>query len=98
MSRLTALTPHGAALPPAAPADAVAKSAGWQPIETAPKDALVDVFNNGRRYASCHYDVICREFRHITACGVLIRLKNATHWMPLPAAPDAAMQGKESGK
>ena len=60
---------------------------GWQPIETVPKDGLVDILNDGRRYAGCHYDRICDEFRHITACGVLIRLKTATHWMPLPAAP-----------
>lgn len=63
--------------------------AEWQPIETAPKDGLVDIFANGRRYAGCHYDRICGEYRHITACGVLVRLGSATHWMPEPAAPTA---------
>jgi hypothetical protein len=61
----------------------------WQPIETAPKErgGLVDIICNERRYAGCHYDRICDEYRHITACGVLIRLKGATHWMQPPAAP-----------
>lgn len=61
----------------------------WQPIETAPKTdgGLVDIMCNGRRYAGCHYDKICGEYRHITACGVLVRLGGATHWMPAPAAP-----------
>lgn len=61
----------------------------WQPIETAPKErgGLVDIICNERRYTGCHYDRICDEYRHITACGVLIRLKGATHWMPIPAAP-----------
>lgn len=60
----------------------------WQPIATAPKGgALVDILNDGRRYAGCHYDRICDEFRHITACGTLIQLKQATHWMPLPGSP-----------
>lgn len=63
--------------------------AGWKPIETAPKDCLVDILNDGRRYAGCHYDRICDEYRHITACGVLIRLKNATHWMPIPPTTSA---------
>lgn len=61
----------------------------WMPIETAPKDVLVDIWLDGRRYADCHYDRICDEFRHITKCGVLVHLKKATHWMPLPAAPSA---------
>jgi hypothetical protein len=63
----------------------------WMPIETAPKDGLVDILMPGpRRYAGCHWDAICSEFRHISACGVLIRLRGATHWCaipPLPAAP-----------
>lgn len=67
--------------------------AGWKPIATAPKDRLVDILNAGRRYAGCHYDRICGEYRHVTACGVLIRLKNATHWMPAPPLP--ASEAKE---
>lgn len=68
-----------------------AEPSGWKPIETAPKAAggLVDILLDGRRYASCHYDRICDEYRHITACGVLIRLKGASHWMPLPHPPEA---------
>lgn len=60
---------------------------GWLPIDTAPKNGLSDVFCNGRRYAGCHYDRFCDEYRHITACGVLIRLKGATHWMAAPDPP-----------
>lgn len=67
--------------------------AGWRDIATAPKDRLVDILNAGRRYAGCHYDRICGEYRHVTACGVLIRLKNATHWMPAPPLP--ASEAKE---
>ena len=60
----------------------------WQSIETAPKGGvLVDILCDGRRYAGCHYDRICDEFRHITACGVLVHLKKASHWMAVPAAP-----------
>ncbi|MDR6768661.1 hypothetical protein J2W88_003965 [Acidovorax delafieldii] len=73
-----------------------AQAEGWRPIETAPKDGLVDILNAGRRYAGCHYDRICGEYRHITACGVLIRLKSATHWMPLPPPPTSA-EGVEHG-
>jgi hypothetical protein len=61
----------------------------WKPIESAPRASggMVDIMCNERRYAGCHYDHICDEYRHITACGVLIRLRNATHWMPLPQPP-----------
>lgn len=59
----------------------------WQPIETAPKDQLIDLLvEGGRRYAGCHSDTL-GEWRHTTACGRLIWFKNATHWMPIPAAP-----------
>lgn len=76
-----------------------ASSAGaWQPIETAPKDGLVDICSEDRRYAECHYDRICSEWRHITACGVLIRLKKATHWMRPPPAPITALRNQEGGK
>ena len=68
---------------------------GWQPIDTAPKDGLIDIFCNGRRYAQCHYDAICNEFRHITACGVLVILKKPTHWMPLPKPPMLAARSVE---
>lgn len=72
-------------LEPAQPAPVVP---GWQPIETASKGGvLVDILCDGRRYAGCHYDRICDEFRHITACGVLVHLKKASHWMAVPAAP-----------
>lgn len=62
----------------------------WRPIETAPmaRGQLVDILlKSGVRYAGCHWDTICEEYRHITACGVLVRLKDAAYWMPLPPPP-----------
>lgn len=79
--------------PPTAP---LREPAEWQPIETAPRDVLVDILMpENRRYAGCHWDSICGEFRNITHCGTLIRLRGATHWMPLPAAPTHPAQAEK---
>jgi len=67
---------------------------GWQPIETAPKDGLIDVWfvrsdGSGDRHASCYYDRICDEWRTSRPGGVLVAIKarSVTHWMSLPSAP-----------
>lgn len=77
-------------------ARAAAASVAWQPIATAPKASggLVDIFTN-RRYADCHWDAICREYRHIDHSGTLIRLRNARFWMPSPPAPQEGSEGND---
>lgn len=77
----------------AAPVAQLSEPLKWLPIETAPQSGLVDIFCNDRRYADCHFDKICGEFRHITACGRLIRLKGASHWMVAAAAPTTPKEG-----
>lgn len=63
----------------------------WQPIETAPKGGcLVDILMpGGRRWAGCHYDAICDQWRNIGPSGhmVTVRADYPTHWMPLPPPP-----------
>lgn len=70
----------------AAPADD-----GWQPIETAPKDGLVDLCKAGSdvRYIRCYYDRICDEWRTTQPAGRLFCIPRhvPTHWRPLPATP-----------
>jgi hypothetical protein len=67
--------------------------ADWRPIETAPKDGLVDIWiddkHGGTRRCDCHYDSICREWRTIRPDGRLLAVheRHVTHWMPRPAAP-----------
>ena len=54
----------------------------WQPIETAPKDQVIDLWHP--------------EFGHIadqwwdSKDGFDWPVAGATHWMPLPAPPEAA--------
>lgn len=66
----------------------------WQPIETAPKDGIIDIWamdngKNGRRVSECYYDRICDEWR--TSAPTLrlhcVKARYVTHWMPLPEAP-----------
>ncbi len=96
---------------PTAPADAVAKDAGWQPIETAPKDGT-SILGYGKRYFPRGWTGWSAETDkdHPNARGWHVHQTYylggnwqigglgflPTHWMPLPAAPDAAMQAKES--
>ena len=73
-------------------ADLTAKleAMGWQPIENAPKDALIDIWlNEGKRWCDCYYDTICDEWRTSRPTGRLISIKSAhvSHWMPTPYAP-----------
>jgi hypothetical protein len=68
---------------------------GWQPIETAPKSGLVDLWWCNRRYIDCYWDNICEEYRTIDTSSRLICIKGATHWQRPPAAPTDAGQGTE---
>lgn len=61
---------HAIALVPALLRELIArrKADEWQPIETAPKDGLIDIWiansdGTGRRVSSCYYDRICDEWR-----------------------------------
>lgn len=65
---------------------------GWQPIETAPKDGTKILGTNGEWLHTIYWS----NYRHTddnywNSGGIPFR--DATHWMPLPAAPDA--QGGE---
>jgi hypothetical protein len=62
----------------------------WQPIETAPKEGpLIDIWFNGKRWADCHYDSICDEWRTLSPGGRLVSVKarHVTHWMHRPSPP-----------
>ena len=62
----------------------------WQPIETAPKDGLIDIFlAEGKRWCDCYYDRICDEWRTSRPSGRLVSVKSrhVTHWMPIPKPP-----------
>lgn len=65
-------------------------SPGWQPIETAPKDRLIDILFSGTvRWCDCYYDQICDEWRTSRPGGYLVwcSAKAATHWMLPPDLP-----------
>ncbi len=73
---------------------AVQEANKWLPIETAPKDCLIDVWipykdGGGTRWADCYYDRICDEWRTSQPSGHLVSIKarNVTHWQPIPSAP-----------
>lgn len=85
-------------IPSAAPAE---QAMPWLPIDSAPNGGcLIDILMpNGKRWCGVHYDRICNEWRLITECGKLLRVKRdyPTHWMPLPPAPDAAIASQQKG-
>ena len=60
---------------------------GWQTIETAPKDRLIDIWTGERRITGCYWDHICVEWRSTGNTGHLIMFKVATHWMEIPSEP-----------
>ncbi|CAH2399098.1 hypothetical protein MES4922_210087 [Mesorhizobium ventifaucium] len=63
---------------------------GWKPIETAPKDRLIDIWlKTGVRWCDCYYDQICGEWRTSRPSGRLVSVKEAvaTHWQEPPGAP-----------
>tara|TARA_R110000737_G_C14504339_1_gene472501 strand:+ start:438 stop:779 length:342 start_codon:yes stop_codon:yes gene_type:complete len=59
----------------------------WQPIETAPKDKKVDLWNKNGRFTDCYYDDICDDWRRTGRSCILTRINKPTHWMPLPTKP-----------
>jgi len=67
-----------------------ARKPQWQDISTAPGNAgpKVDIWCDGRRYQNCYWDNICKEYRTTENSGILIRLRDATHWMPQPPPPE----------
>lgn len=68
------------------------RAARWQPIETAPKGELIDIWlKEGKRWCDCYYDHICDEWRTSRPSGKLVWVKAAqvSHWMPRPSAPTA---------
>ena len=71
------------------------KKEGWQPIETAPKDRLIDIFienskSDGRRWCDCYYDRITDQWRTSSPGGKLVWVpaRAVTHWRE-PASPPA---------
>ena len=63
---------------------------GWQPIETAPKDKLIDIWlADGKRWCDCYFDRISEEWRTSRPSGRLVWIneKFVTHWMLPPEAP-----------
>ena len=65
----------------------------WRPLGTAPKEGLIDLWANDKHYVGCYWDRICSEYRVVDSSGTLIRLRNATHWMPPQQPPGSAQSG-----
>jgi hypothetical protein len=68
----------------------------WQPTETAPKDALIDIWlYDGVRWCDCYYDRITDTWRTSRPSGKLLSIpaRFVTHWMPRPAAPTTLKKG-----
>lgn len=64
----------------------------WQPIATAPKDRLIDIWlATNFRLTDCYYDDICDEWRTSSSSGhlVCVKARVVTHWMERPADPEA---------
>lgn len=71
----------------------------WQPIETAPKDRVIDLWSSrGFRYCDAIWDVV--EYGRVGESdvygwtdknhhGSIMDGGPFTHWMPLPPAPRA---------
>lgn len=63
-------------------------SPGWQPIETAPRDGAVFLALEDGEYYGCARSE-CGDF-WVGYCGQpVVYTLEPTHWMPLPAAPEA---------
>jgi hypothetical protein len=67
----------------------------WRPIETAPKDGLMDILIDGKiRWCDCYYDRICDQWRTSRPSGhlVWVSARTVTHWMisPEPACPSSS--------
>jgi hypothetical protein len=62
-------------------------SVGWMPIETAPKDKCIVVFDGSRQINNCYWDNICSDWRTTSPAGRLFIFRHATHWMPMQQPP-----------
>lgn len=60
----------------------------WRPIETAPRDELLDLWQENRRYADCYYDQICDHWRTSRPGGKLFVGIKPSHWMYPPKPPN----------
>lgn len=78
----------------------------WQPIETAPKDRLVDIFitngqgaswREGVRWCDCYYDRITDQWRTSHPGGYLcwVPARAVTHWRE-PVSPPAPARDSEA--
>lgn len=59
----------------------------WQPIETAPKDIAVILYEDGESYVA-EWDRRFDRWRMPIAPRVYFK-PDPSHWMPLPEPPDA---------
>ena len=57
---------------------------GWQPIETAPLDDVIDLWADGQRYTCCFSE---RGMFDCWLSDIWGRIKNPTHWMRVPQGP-----------
>lgn len=65
---------------------------GWQPIDTAPKDDLIDIWlSDGLRWCDCYHDRITDTWRTSRPSGRLVSVQSqfVTHWMRRPESPRA---------
>ncbi|KIC39392.1 Lar family restriction alleviation protein [Leisingera sp. ANG-M7] len=68
----------------------VEQAAGWQPIETAPKGGLIDIWlSDGVRWCDCYHDRITDTWRTSRPSGRLLSIQSkfVTHWMHRPEPP-----------
>lgn len=71
----------------------------WQPIETAPRDRIIDLWAGGRRWTDCKWGRV--DYKNEPAWGrdggrttehgfsgrMVVEVENPTHWMEVPAPP-----------
>lgn len=69
---------------------AASSSAGWQPIDTAPKDTAILLYGFG--FSVAHFNTAYGKwiaYGYETPDTIMLNTASSapTHWMPLPAAP-----------
>lgn len=64
----------------------------WQPIETAPKDELILVARTKRMCGPCAAMNHSQDGWVTETPGEWVSIYTPSHWMPLPAAPDAVLE------
>jgi hypothetical protein len=70
-------------------------SAGWRPIETAPKDGGYIVTNRKQQVAFCDMQSGLRIIHNVTGFVEWDFGEPATRWQPLPAAPTITRKSEE---